>query len=419
MKKALKTTFLYIGTAIGAGFSSGREIALFFGEASPLNVAISSVFMSALCGLFLIAGKQNLIPKGKAISLCIFVSASISLCAMLAGGDFIMYSMTGIPVFLGLAMTILGGIIVVLGIEKIKIVNSILVPMIVLSIVLIYSKLPTPSYSLAFSLSKPVLYSGLDVLLGGVIISEEGKNLSYKEIILSCLLTCGFMFGMLYMLQTIVLTDTNHSLMPVLAISHQVNLKAICGVLIATAIFTTLVSSLKIVSDNLQSFLSNRKKIKTLGEEKNKSLIVFFCLLVAYPLSFFGFDNIVDNLYPFISACGVLFTVVVILKFMLKGINAVRRKRSKPPLFSRWERGKRLKNIAGHSHDDGLCYSVYDDRRKTRTPRKTLRKSVYSRFPDVSPTSPIDVNTTYNKNTKSADTKTAYGRQKKSEYTFY
>lgn len=336
MKKALKTTFLYIGTAIGAGFSSGREIALFFGESSPVNVAVSSVFMSALCALFLIAGKQNLIPKGKAISLCIFLSASISLCAMLAGGDFIMYSMTGIPVFLGLAMTILGGIIVVLGIEKIKIVNSILVPLIVLSIALIFAKLPTPSHSLAFSISKPILYSGLDVLLGGVIISEEGKNLSYKEIALSCVLTCGFMFGMLYMLQTIVLTDTNNSLMPVLAISQQVNLKAICGVLIATAIFTTLVSSLKIVSDNLQTFLSNRKSIHALGEEKNKSLIVFFCLLVAYPLSFFGFDNIVDTLYPFISACGVLFTVIVILKFILKGINDCRAKHSKPPLFEKF-----------------------------------------------------------------------------------
>lgn len=318
MKKAFKTTFLYIGTAIGAGFSSGREIALFFGDVSPLNVAISSVFMSMFCGLFLIAGKNHLIPKGKLISFAIFVCASISLCAMLAGGDYIMYSMTGIPVFLGLAMTILGGIVVVLGIEKIKIVNSILVPLIVVCIALLYAKLPPQNYTLPFTLSKPFLYSGLDVLLGGVIISQEGEKLSYKEIFLTCALTCGFMFGMLYMLQTIVLADTNSSLMPVLAISQILNLKPVCGVLIAVAIFTTLVSSLKIVSDYLSSNLSTIKHFRTLCAPENKSIIVFFCLVVCYPLSFFGFNTIVDNLYPLISVCGVILTVIVIIKSIAK-----------------------------------------------------------------------------------------------------
>lgn len=327
VKKALKTTFLYIGTAIGAGFSSGREIALFFGDVSPLNVAVSSIFMSLLCGLFLIAGKNNLIPKGKIISFAIFVCASISLCAMLAGGDYIMYSMTGIPVFLGLAMTILGGIVVVLGIEKIKVVNSILVPLIVICIALLYAKLPQQNYALPFSLSKPILYSGLDVLLGGVIISQEGEKLSYKEIFLSCALTCAFMFGMLYMLQTIVLADTNGSLMPVLAISQMLNIKPVCGVLIGVAIFTTLVSSLKIVSDSLSSSLSKSKRLHTLGTPEYKSIVVFFCLLIAYPLSFFGFNTIVDNLYPLISVCGVILTVIVVIKAIIKLLRSIKSKR--------------------------------------------------------------------------------------------
>lgn len=317
MKKAFKTAALYIGTAIGAGFSSGREIALFFGDSSPLNVAISSVFMSLLCALFLIAGKNHLMPKGKIVNLGIFTAASISLCSMLAGGDYIMSSLTGIPLAFGLAMTILGGMIVVLGIEKIRLLNAVLVPMIVLSITLIFFKLPTPSHSLPFSIAKPILYSGLDVLLGGVIISEEGENLSYKEILLSCLMICAFMFGMLYMLQTIVLSDTNDSLMPVLAISEQLHLKPICGVLIAAAIFTTLVSSLKIVSDRARKAISRSKKLAAFSDEKHRYAIVFLCLVIAYPLSFFGFDNIVDNLYPFNSVCGVILTALTVVKLAI------------------------------------------------------------------------------------------------------
>ncbi len=325
VKKAFKTAFLYIGTAIGAGFASGREISLFFGDASPLNVAISSIFMALLCGLFLIAGKLNLMPKNKAVQFGIFVSASISLVAMLAGGEYVMRTLSSIPL-LGLVMAILGGIIVVLGIEKIKLANSLLVPLIVVAIALIFSKLSTPAHSPIFLISKPILYSGLDVLLGGVIISEEGKKLSYKQIFATCILICIFLFAMLFMLQTIVLADNESSLMPVLAISKQFSLQAVCGVLIATAIFTTLVSSLKIVSDKASEMFSRTKKLATLGEHDNKSILVLLCLLIAYPFSFFGFDTIVDNLYPIISTCGVFLTSIVILRLLIKCFSLARRK---------------------------------------------------------------------------------------------
>ena len=326
MKKAFKTAALYVGTAIGAGFSSGREIALFFGDASPVNVAISSVFMSLLCALFLIAGKQKMMPKGALVKLGVFLAASISLCAMLAGGDFITYSMTGIPLAFGLAMTLLAGLIVVLGIEKIRLLNAILVPLIVLTIALVFAKLPTPIHTLPFSIAKPIMYSGLDVLLGGIIIAEEGENLTYKEIIMSCVLICVFMFGMLYMLQTIVLSDQNASLMPVLAVSDKLKMKWACGVLIGAAIFTTLVSSLKIVSDCVRELASKFSFSRALCKHENKSLAVFGCLVVAYPLSFFGFDNIVDNLYPFNSICGVALTCLVLVKYLAKLASVIAKK---------------------------------------------------------------------------------------------
>lgn len=325
MKQSFKTAFLYIGTAIGAGFSSGKEIALFFGARSPLNVALSSVFMSLLCGLFLIAGKQNLMPKSKLMGFAIFFSASISLCSMCAGGEYVMRSMTGIPL-IGLAMAILGAIIVILGIEKIKLVNTLVVPLIVLCVAIIFFKLDPQNHTLPFSISKPILYSSLDVLLGGVIIAEEGKKLSYKQIFASCAIICVCLFGLLFMLQTVVLADGMHSSMPVLAVSQKFGLKAICGVLIAGAIFTTLVSSLKITSDKISKTLSATKKLHALGEKENRSIIVFATLLVAYPISFVGFDNIVNTMYPVISWCGIVLTAIVVLKMIAKFALYIRKK---------------------------------------------------------------------------------------------
>ncbi|MDE7372951.1 MAG: hypothetical protein K2N18_02700, partial [Clostridia bacterium] len=265
----------------------------------------------------MIVGKLGLMPKSKLMGFCIFFSAGISLCSMCAGGEFVMRSMTGVPM-LGLAMAILGAIIVVLGIEKIKFVNSIVVPLIVVCVALIFFKLDPQNHTLPFNIAKPILYSGLDVLLGGVIIAEEGKKLSYKEIFLTCGLISVCMFALLFMLQTVVLADGLSSSMPVLAVSEKFGLKAVCGVLIAGAIFTTLVSSLKIASDKISSTLLKTKKLARLGEHNNRGIIIFGCLLIAYPISFVGFDNIVNTMYPFISWCGIALTAIVALRLIAK-----------------------------------------------------------------------------------------------------
>lgn len=355
-------------------------------------MAISSIFMSLICALFLIAGKKRLIPKGKIVNLGIFFAASVSLCAMLAGGDFVMQSMTGIPLAFGLAMTVLGGIIVVLGIEKIRLLNTIVVPLIVLCISIVFFKLPTPQSSLPFTLSKPILYSGLDVLLGGVIVSEEGENLNYKEIFASCLMICVFLFGMLFMLQTVVLSDTNDSLMPTLAVSERLHLKFACGVLIAGAIFTTLVSSLKIVSDRTSSFLSRTKKLCVLGDEKHKAFVVFFCLLIAYPLSFFGFDNIVDTLYPVNSILGVILFAIVVLRLVFDVVKTLKNKKKSTPegvqnvVKNQINRGDddsshnlRHRNPRPRNHDDGSRNRHRHNRNlrpRSRNPRRSLRRNV-------------------------------------------
>ncbi len=323
MKKSLKVAFLYIGTAIGAGFSSGKEIALFFGGASALNVAISSVFMSLLCALFLIAGKNGLMPKNALMKIGIFISASISLCSMLAGSEFVLRDLLGVPM-LGLAVALVGGTLVVLGIEKIKLVNSVLVPLIVICVAAIFFKLDPQPSSVPFGLVKPILYSGLDVLLGGVIMAEEGEKLTYREIFLTSGMICIILFGLLFMLGTVVLADGAESSMPVLTVSEKFGLKPLCGILIAVAIFTTLVSSLKIVSDLFAAALKRISPLSTFGG--SKSLCVFFCLLIAYPLSFFGFDAIVNNMYPFMSACGVALTAFVVLKFALKAMLCICKK---------------------------------------------------------------------------------------------
>ena len=333
MKKALKVAFLYIGTIIGAGFSSGREIALYFKDLAPYNAAISAVFIGLFSLLFLTAGRLSLIPKGNLTRLLVFFSASVSLIAMLAGGEYIMRSMTTIPL-LCLVMALLGAVVVSGGIEKIKIANAIIVPLIVVAIAVIFFRIPHSTGGTQFSILRPLIYSGLDVLLGGIIVGEEGENMSFKETLICSLLITAFLAFMLYMLQTIVLHDTNDSLMPVFAISSELKLQAICGVLIGGAIFTTLVSSLKITSDYLAFICAESRRLRPLSSIDNKPIIVMFCLLIFYPLSFFGFGKIVSVLYPVNSILGIIIAAVVLIRIIIFYIMKAKRKRL-PKLESR------------------------------------------------------------------------------------
>ena len=321
MLSALKVAFLFIGTSIGAGFSTGREIALFFGETSPWCVALSSVFIALICAIFLIAGKYDLIPNNITVKVATFIAGAVSLVSMLAGSEKILSDLTGVSL-LGLVMIILGAIIVIMGIEKIKWANTILIPLLILMMIVLYIKIGAPINGGSVSILKPIHYSGLDVLLAGMVLSREGKKLSRKQILWCISAICLFMFGILFVLQNIVLCDEMHSSMPVLAISSSVNMRAVSGVLIASAIFTTLIGALETVWFYSADFLSKSKKLHPLSLPKNKCYLTFIILLVFYPISFLGFENIVDTCYPFVSLCGIALTIFITIKVVMFAIHS-------------------------------------------------------------------------------------------------
>ncbi len=306
MLTALKISFLYIGTAIGAGFSSGKEIALFFGETSPYSAMLAGVFIAILCLLFLVAGKVDAIPRNFAVKIATFICACISLFSMLAGGEFILKSLSGIPL-LSLAMAVIGGIVVILGIEKIKWANTVLIPLLIAFLIVIYVKIGTPVFEKPFSIIKPIRYAGLNVLLGGIMLSREGKKLTYKQIFLSATGVGICMCIILFILQNVVLSAQNSATMPVFDISSSVGLEIIAGILIAIAIFTTLISALDIVTDYTVDFFVSKGKLQLFSS--SRALVVFGALTIFYPVSFLGFENIVNFFYPFVSLTGIALIV--------------------------------------------------------------------------------------------------------------
>lgn len=248
--------FLYIGTVIGAGFASGREIALFFGDTAPLNVALAAAFMAIPEALFLTAGKLGVLPDNTAVRTGVFIAAFSSVAAMLAGCDLALYDVTGV-VSLGVIAAILAGVLVVGGMEKIKLANTLLIPLLLALLLAVYIKSGAPVFNGSYSIVKPVHYAGLDVLMGGMVISREGRKLKGKEIALTCVFSTLFLGMVLFVLQNIVLSDDFGSSMPVLAVAEGVGLKIAAGILIVIAVFTTLVSSLDVLTESARRALGD------------------------------------------------------------------------------------------------------------------------------------------------------------------
>lgn len=334
--RALRVTFLYIGAIIGAGFASGREIAVFFGDTAPAWVALSALFMGLLAALFMTAGKTGALPAGTAVETGVTVASFSSAAAMIAGSEYVLRAAAGVPLF-GAVAAIAAGAVVSRGIERIKTVSTLLIPLLVVLLVAVYLKNGAPVFGGEFSVVKPMHYAGLDVLLGGMMISREGKDLSAKQIAAVSLLSAAVFGLLLFMLQNIVLSDDMNSSMPVLAVADRVGLSAVATVLIIIAIFTTLVSSLDLLTQRACSAAA-RASAKTgparggrvaalamraaafASESDGRTTVAFGLLCLLYPVSFFGFETIVDTLYPFIGLCGIAMTLWTAARLALFGI---------------------------------------------------------------------------------------------------
>lgn len=394
--RVLKITFLYIGTIIGAGFASGREISVFFGDTAPLGVALSALFMAVLAALFMTAGRLSVLPDGTAVRTGVVIASFSSVAAMLAGGEYVLNAVFGVPC-LGIALAVAAGTVVTLGIEKIKVVNTVLIPLLIALLVAVYVKAGAPVFQGSFSVVKPLHYSGLDVLLGGIVIAREGKKLDGKQIAGVALLCALALGGLLFILQNIVLSDDLRASMPVFAVADKVGLKFAAGILIAIAIFTTLVSSLDVLVDYVRSAFALYALRHPVGEARdgakrgsitarfarlysrgeNRRLAVFFPLPLLYAVSLFGFDLIVDSLYPFVGVCGMAMTAGTAFNLLRRAVlSAAKGRKEKAP---RTERRGALAFAAPSEVRPPVSRDGDDSRNRNRPLRPLPRRRVRSR----------------------------------------
>ncbi|MBO5782761.1 MAG: hypothetical protein J6R24_01310 [Clostridia bacterium] len=309
MKAVLKTTFTVVGSVIGAGFISGRELVRFFGGEAFFPVLLLTACLFFFYFYFLLAfgtkygsfdGFLNgVFPKFSAVIRVSFLICSfVVVTAMLAGVNALQPKFSP---YIAILTALFSFFTVKNGIDGLHAVNAVLVPAVVVYVVV--SLFLTGNFNFANTLSNSgmgivffVLYVTMNGFLSAPVIIESGAKLIRKrQIILSSLFSTLLIVGcMTLILSAIGATQgAAQRVMPLVFVLKEGKLFLLCSFL---GIITTLISAYYPLHIAVKG-----TKIK----EAARLLILSAASLFAG----WGLDKIVETVYPVIGILGVFFLI--------------------------------------------------------------------------------------------------------------
>lgn len=318
-----------IGTLIGAGFASGREIYLFFmkyGELGKLGLVVSGVFTSLIIYLVLKKVSENQIcsyssllevinPKNKKVNKCIKIVVNafllISFYIMIAGFSAYMKQAYDVPIyFSSFFFVVVCYIVFQKSLQGMMKINSFLVPFLLFLILylgiknipyLIESKaiVEIPIKQNGFFVSSILYASYNSIILIPVLVTMKGYIKTQKDISFISIFSGFLMILLSFCIYGLLLKGqffTESLELPLLEITAQFGtlFKYIYCFVIIVSIFTSAVSA-------GYGFLENVSESKS---SYKRNLIVMS--VIGIFVSNVGFSNLVQVLYPLFGVLGLV-----------------------------------------------------------------------------------------------------------------
>lgn len=329
MKNTFKVIFVIIGTLIGAGFASGREIYLFFGKYGE-NGKIGIILTGIITGIIIykvleitktyeINNYNKLLERvnwkhsklNKYINLIVNSFLLISFYIMIAGFSAYMLQTYNTPIYISsIIFVMICYIIFKKSIQGVIKANEILVP--ILIILITYLGIKNIPYSFnANGISTiegttstwiigSVLYASYNsILLIPVLTGLRNYLDSKKQIIKISIISSSIIIILALFIYFLLLRGeffVSELEMPLIEITMQFGkiFKYIYGFVIIASIFTSAVSA-------GYSFLGNVSKTK-----KSYEIILLIICITGIAVSNIGFSNLVEILYPLFGMLGLI-----------------------------------------------------------------------------------------------------------------
>lgn len=311
--RAMSVAMLIVGTVIGAGFASGKEVVAFFGAVPNVFTAlITGVLVFACSTLFLFVGRRvkksdigevNGEVFGRARPLAdvfmLFNSVTV-LGAMLAGVDSLAAEFIDIRPVASIVIGLLCAVVAVRGLNGVIKANAVLVPVMIAFLCvcsLLAIDFPLKSQSSGIDFYNVLLYVSMNMILGGGVLTTVHK-LSPREIILSSAVAASIITGLLLCIMgALQSTSAAKADMPMLLIALKSGRATyFIGLpVIAASIFTTMLAAFKSIYDYVLGFF------------KYKLIAAGVVLIAGLTVGAFGFSAVVETLYPVTGILGMLY----------------------------------------------------------------------------------------------------------------
>ena len=297
--RAARTSFLFIGSIVGAGFATGREIAQFFGGGSVWNLWIAAAFTGVSSFFFLETGAKGayIDPRVKTgADTAIALSSFVVYAAMIASAESVLRSAFGVN-GLSLLLAAFCALFSAKSVKPVARLNLIAVPIMIAIVIAVGAKTPFAAWSGKIRPVYSMAYGAMNMLFSGALMIEEGKGLSKKERIAASVLSGILLFAALFFMFRSI-GGAPYPEMPFLRAAENAGLGSIASVVLLLAILTTMAGCDYLVAGKLTSVTGD--------PVLSGALVLLFGVL----LSSVGFAPIVRVAYPVVSYLGLAFTIL-------------------------------------------------------------------------------------------------------------
>ena len=343
--EAIKIGSAYVGVVVGAGFSTGQEVLQFFtnyGTYSFLAILISGLMLtffgrqitkvgSALdaesheTAIYYLFGEKF----GKIVDyLLVFFLYAISVI-MLAGAGSAFHESFGLPIWLGTLLMLLTVVMtLMMNFDKIVSTLGLITPFLITVVVIIAvyfafkGDIPLTEVNNHIDASRQhsglwwwdgLLYGGLAFSVAFSMLTAIGGDASRKVIAGRGGVIGGLvLLVLLAMVNSGLLTEYDQikdSAIPTLVLGRMIHpfISIALSIIMLIVIYNTIVGL-------MYSFAARF----TTPYSKQYKILIIISMIVGYALSFVGFVDLVNKLYPAMGYIGLLLCIGILVKYFTR-----------------------------------------------------------------------------------------------------
>jgi len=327
-KEIRNIAFTYVGTVIGAGFATGKEIVEFFsinGGYGTIGIIISTILFSILgTKIMLIANEHNL-KSAQAFNVMLFGNIGGNIIngllffvllgvtsVMLSGAGAIFHNHLNFnPLFGSVIFISLTFIILLKGTEGLFNLNNTVVPIMIFFVVTVFinanfdklfssnidlgSIFPTTFHFNSNVLTNPITYVCLNMALAQAVLVPIGAECTNKSSLKIGGIVGGILLGIILLISHFSISTISHFKdfeIPMAEVIKQIHpfFYFLFLFVILAEIFTTLVGNIYGMTKQL-----------TGTDNTNQPLIVLLILIICFFISIIGYGPLLTFLYPLIG----------------------------------------------------------------------------------------------------------------------